>query len=187
MENKICEYNNCNNSLESKHHNIKYCLEHQAIMRSNRKRNYNRICENCKINFISKSGRTKKCEKCMEFINCAHCNNIVKRTSGYHKYCSKECSNIAKIEHYYEGNYKKVFIRDNNKCVKCEGTKTLSVHHIDYSGFFLKKEGKVNNKLDNLILLCNICHQKLHALTNRILVQSNLEQTKTILNNFIKK
>ena len=47
--------------------------------------------------------------------------------------------------------------RDRRKCVFCEKTeleecKKLSVHHIDYD--------KKNNNTNNLIYLCNSCHNK---------------------------
>jgi 5-methylcytosine-specific restriction endonuclease McrA len=186
MEIKICKYDNCNSTLEGNHHQLKYCTEHQKMMRSNRKHNYNRVCEDCDVKFISKNGRTKKCEKCKEFIICNLCSKKVKRTSGYHKYCSKECSSQSKIEFYYNGNYNKVIERDGGKCIKCGSIHRLSVHHIDYSGFYLKREGVVNNEMENLILFCDSCHQQLHTLTNRTLVQNHLEETKEIMNNFIK-
>lgn len=50
----------------------------------------------------------------------------------------------------------KVRIRDNKKCVLCEGTRLensgrrLSVHHIDFD--------QQNNKIENLVSLCMCCH-----------------------------
>ena len=183
---KVCKYKDCKNLLEGSHHNLKYCYEHQKVMRSNRKHNYNRVCEDCNNNFISKSGRTKKCNECKEKLNCLQCGNEMTRTANYQKYCSDKCKKQVKLELYYDGNYKIVLDRDENKCVKCNSTNRLSLHHIDYSGFFLKKETKANNNLDNLICLCDSCHQKLHTLTNRTLVQRHLKETKEILDNFLK-
>jgi hypothetical protein len=183
---KKCKYKDCTNNLEKNHHNLKYCTEHQKLMRSNRKHNYNRICKVCNNKFVSKNGHAVICPECKECIVCSQCNNKTKRTANYQKYCSKECSNQAKMEFYYEGNYRKVLERDNNKCRKCESTIKLTVHHIDYSGFYLKRDGIVNNGLDNLILLCDTCHQNLHTITNRTIVQNHLDEAKEILKNFIE-
>jgi hypothetical protein len=40
------------------------------------------------------------------------------------------------------------------KCEICGSNKTLSVHH--------KDKNRQNNKIDNLMVLCNSCHQKTH-------------------------
>lgn len=56
----------------------------------------------------------------------------------------------------------RVLVRDNWKCVKCgESKKRLNVHHKDGSGqpdYY----NKMNNKIDNLMTLCGICHVKIH-------------------------
>lgn len=58
----------------------------------------------------------------------------------------------------YSGHFnrlKKVVIsRDNNQCQCCKRDYRLGVHHIDGDSH--------NNKLDNLITLCNQCHLSLH-------------------------
>jgi len=48
-----------------------------------------------------------------------------------------------------------VLERDNYSCQRCDSKKQIQIHHIDWN--------KENNELDNLILLCNSCHQKLHT------------------------
>jgi len=47
-----------------------------------------------------------------------------------------------------------VLERDNDTCQKCGSTEQIHIHHIDWD--------EDNNDLDNLVLLCNSCHQKLH-------------------------
>jgi len=54
----------------------------------------------------------------------------------------------------------RVRVRDNFICQLCyipelEFNRRLSIHHIDYN--------KQNNNLDNLISLCNSCHQKTNS------------------------
>jgi hypothetical protein len=44
----------------------------------------------------------------------------------------------------------------NNKCNKCKSTKKLNVHHLTYANF-----GK--EKLEDLVLLCEKCHTKVHC------------------------
>jgi hypothetical protein len=53
-----------------------------------------------------------------------------------------------------------VLQRDNNKCVVCNGTTRLCIHHKDGSG---RGKPSHNNSLDNLVTLCNSCHNKIHA------------------------
>ena len=48
-----------------------------------------------------------------------------------------------------------VLERDSYLCRKCGSPKQIQIHHKDWN--------KANNDLDNLILFCNSCHQKLHA------------------------
>lgn len=53
-----------------------------------------------------------------------------------------------------------VLLRDNHTC-SCGSKKRLAVHHRDGSGDNLKQK-KANNKLNNLITLCQRCHVKEH-------------------------
>ena len=52
--------------------------------------------------------------------------------------------------------------RDGNKCVMCDKSKNLNVHHID--------RDKHNNNHNNLIVLCSSCHRKVHCAINNGLV-----------------
>jgi len=57
-----------------------------------------------------------------------------------------------------------VFDRDKRKCVYCGTTHDLTIHHIDGNGHKNQRLGLfVNNKLENLILLCRSCHGKIHG------------------------
>ena len=70
--------------------------------------------------------------------------------------CNK-CRKENKL--YYPGwlNIKKeVFTRDNNLCQICKRNIKILIHHIDGK--------KRNNRLDNLIVLCNQCHTSIHGM-----------------------
>ncbi len=49
----------------------------------------------------------------------------------------------------------RVYERDGLACQKCQRTKGLLVHHIDFD--------KTNNELDNLVTLCHQCHALMHG------------------------
>ncbi len=44
--------------------------------------------------------------------------------------------------------------RDGDKCVRCESTKQLEVHHI------IPYRKTQDNSLENLVTLCHVCHEK---------------------------
>ena len=77
----------------------------------------------------------------------------------------KERQYHAWNDFYFGGNRIKVLERDNYSCQVCgakksDGTKII-VHHKDRTGWGKKKNEK-NNKMDNLISLCQPCHVKIH-------------------------
>lgn len=70
---------------------------------------------------------------------------------------------IPYIESYmnekrYNGNYYKVFNRDNCKCVLCGSIEQLCVHHID--GY--DKNKPENSNANKMITLCRQCHSQVH-------------------------
>lgn len=103
-------------------------------------------------------------------IECAYCGkeceklpSRVAKKQGY-LYCSKECGNRHKNQiRFLSGewddstNYRlKAFTHLEHRCFICgwaEDERILEVHHID--------ENRSNNKLDNLMILCPICHRKI--------------------------
>ena len=50
----------------------------------------------------------------------------------------------------------------NYQCAICGSTKKLEVHHIDGKGSNILTN-KRNNKLENLVILCQKCHYKIHT------------------------
>lgn len=53
-----------------------------------------------------------------------------------------------------------VLERDNFKCVLCNNKEILCLHHVD--------KNRYNNLLENLLILCNHCHNKLHSIRSKI-------------------
>lgn len=57
-----------------------------------------------------------------------------------------------------------VYDRAERKCEICKNINNLTIHHKDHKGSNYKKKGlEMNNHPDNLIILCNVCHGRLHA------------------------
>ena len=110
-------------------------------------------------------------------LECDYCEDIYKvapskatnSKSGFN-FCSRSCkdnaqrisSNIPEIQPSHYGtiskNYRVIAFRNNPKiCMSCkydECPDILEVHHKDCD--------RSNNKLDNLAVLCPICHRKVH-------------------------
>jgi hypothetical protein len=61
----------------------------------------------------------------------------------------------------FGGNWYKVYDRDGGKCQVCNSPEKLCVHHKDGKGTGFPRERK-NNSMENLVLLCNSCHMKIH-------------------------
>lgn len=112
----------------------------------------------------------KGCPECKyQEVECNYCHKKFKRLksqlakdnkSGY-VYCSKECGNRHKNEFIKNTvdacDYRRnAFLAYEHKCAVCgwdEDERILEVHHID--------ENRKNNNINNLIILCPICHKKL--------------------------
>lgn len=61
--------------------------------------------------------------------------------------------------------------KDNYTCQKCGSKKDIHIHHIDWN--------ENNNDFENLIVLCNSCHRKLHSFIP-------LKYRKTIFEEWLK-
>lgn len=56
----------------------------------------------------------------------------------------------------------------NGRCEKCGSKKNLVIHHKDNKGRnYVEKRLKLNNNLNNLIVLCVSCHSTLHGKLRR--------------------
>ena len=116
------------------------------------------------------------------YVKCAYCGKEIRKvqseinsnTTG-NFYCSKVCGNKHKNEVRKNNgewdiikNYRvKAFQSYPHKCAVCgwdEDERILEVHHID--------ENRDNNTVENLCILCPICHRKLTS-KHYILIKSD--------------
>lgn len=165
--NYISGYKNASSVIKVKCfiHDYEFETKYENVRRDNRKHH---ICPLCQ--------QEDKIASRIE-IECAYCKKKIFRApsklenskSGLY-FCCREHKDKAQMlntgnnfndirpEHYGNGkNYRdKAFREYPNECSVCgwnEDIDILEVHHID--------ENRENNEIDNLILLCPICHRKL--------------------------
>jgi len=115
-----------------------------------------------------------KCNKTI--LTCPYCDADFtphKYSPNVQVYCSIRCQvNSSNKRHnkkwkrpgaaLYEFNKIKPLILDRDeRCVVCESTDRLHVHHWDNSG----RSETCNNTLDNLATLCSQCHSDIHKVT----------------------
>ena len=162
-------------------HNFEFETKYENVRRDNRKHH---ICPKCQQQDLDNKSTKEECE-------CAYCHNRFFRAPSKLEnsksgllFCCREHKDLAqridsgekfnsiRPEHYNNGmNYREKALREyQHKCAICnwnEDTDVLEVHHID--------ENRQNNELNNLIILCPICHKKLtihkYELINRSIIQ----------------
>lgn len=141
---------------------------------------YKHYCPNC--------GITKRIN-----LKCSYCGKEIQRRpsdiksnkSGYF-YCSRECGNLHKNQLRLESgewknsnNYrKKAFDNYEHKCAVCgwnEDERVLEVHHID--------ENREHNNLENLCILCPICHKKITLHLYQLTEDFQLKENTNEVNN----
>lgn len=121
------------------------------------------------------NGLSKKTKHIVINKECPVCNTIftTKCDTKEKTVCSKACSNTYFRSGINSANYKDINLYDHrsrqfaikyrkicfdnhiHKCVICNESKLLDVHHFD--------EDKFNNKPDNLIPICATHHNYLHS------------------------
>lgn len=74
------------------------------------------------------------------------CNNDTSKFTRYSNYIQSEDWKLKR---------KQVLIRDNNLCQICKKVAAEEVHHLTYDNLF-------NEKLEDLLSVCKICHKELH-------------------------
>ena len=197
---KICP--SCRNTF--KKYGAIYCS--RTCYENSRNNKIEITCKNCLNNFIKRPSDISKCKrsqvsycsrKCYsEYTKnnntkiekeCEECGTKYKTKSSKKdssKFCSYECK--QKVFHAFKGsgednkNYRKgsryyrkrAFDYYPNECLICKYKNDLHVHHIDGS--------HQNNHIENLRILCQSCHRKVHtgripeeALTIIIVEQTN--------------
>lgn len=67
-------------------------------------------------------------------------------------------SNYVKLNHQQENlnqKYRRKLLKERGEmCEICKKTENIHMHHIDFNN--------ANNRNDNLLLLCNLCHEDKH-------------------------
>ena len=160
-------------TLKCKKHNITFTASAECFMRG--KEDVRSSCPICSDEAKAERFKNNRIE-----VNCAYCNKkflkqkskINGSKSGLY-FCCREHKDLAqrlnsgtifdiiRPEHYgnltTSKNYReKAFRVYSHKCSICgwdEDIDVLEVHHID--------ENREHNEIENLIILCPICHRKL--------------------------
>ena len=151
-----------------KHHVCPYCLEQDKENRYKDARQ-ELTCAYCGKKFVRALSKLEKSKSGLYFC-CRQHKDLAQRVSSGQQF------EIMRPDHYtspgeditkYRLN---AFRNKQHKCAVCgwdEDQDILEVHHID--------ENRKNNSLENLIILCPICHRKLtnhkYKLVNNTLVK----------------
>jgi len=122
---------------------------------------------------------------------CARCNALFVPPNSASQFCSQPCASRAHAQRMAkEGNPRwrdgvsasrvkphvtrrfrelrpLVMKRDGQRCVLCEETEKLEVHHID--------ENPLNNRTANLVTLCRPCHEKVHFSPEKAILSDQLK------------
>lgn len=161
----------CNNvfSPDKRHKNAVTCspkcneirqdLKAKEKQEKKKQKRYNKgfACKWCKVVFHTYSHNQSYCS--------SYCREESKkeRYKGYREKMPVKEKKVIREKARLNGNWKKALERDKNKCVLCESTKKLHVHHINGEGE--KKNGervKHDSRLENLMTLCLSCHKNIH-------------------------
>lgn len=160
-------------TLHCNQHNIDFQVTAECFMRGSDLRSGG--CPQCQQEKANARFEDSRIE-----VECAYCgkqfikslSKFEKSKSGLH-FCCREHKDLAqrldagsqfdliRPEHYNDitSNYRKLAFRNyEHKCSICgwdEDASILEVHHID--------ENREHNELDNLIILCPICHRKISS------------------------
>lgn len=164
-------------------HDIFFSTRYENVRRDNKAHH---ICPKCQEEDRQSEQIECTCDFCgKKFFRPA--SKVSRGKSGLN-FCNRECKdNAQRIEsgerfeemrpdHYDNGNgvhYRAAAFRTyEHCCAVCgwgEDEDILEVHHID--------ENRSNNKVDNLIILCPLCHRKLsshkYSLIGRIAIIKN--------------
>lgn len=156
----ISEYKNRRSKVKLK------CLdcgfEWEAIFSAVGYGNHKHHCMQCWDRSIEEKWEEKTCSYCGETVRRLKSRVAVNKTGLF--YCSRECGNRHKnVQREENGewidsrNYRKrAFNSFDHKCSICgwdQDERILEVHHID--------ENRSNNSIENLKILCPICHRKI--------------------------
>jgi len=129
-------------------------------------------CKYCQEEFFT---RKKEKQYCNKHISKKH----QKRKKSKHKKTKLYFSDLYYYDFdNYDGNRIWCLLRDDFTCTQCGNEENLTIHHKDGKGFSKKPQHR-NNNLNNLITLCNRCHDEIES--------PNLKIENYIASNKIKK
>lgn len=146
-------------------HDLVFETKYENLRRDNRK---HYVCPQCKKEAREQEKNFLTCDFCgAEFLRQA---SKTQTKSGFH-FCCRECKDKAQSissgtdfkkirpKHYgtslkdYRKKALRAFVHECAVCGYNEDVDVLEVHHID--------EDRDNNSLENLVILCPLCHKKL--------------------------
>lgn len=181
---ETCEYISGFTNTRSK---IKvHCIKHDLFFETN----YENVKRSNRKHYICPECQKEERQSSQILVKCAYCNKefskapskLEKSKSGLH-FCCREHKDLAqklnsgeqfsaiRPEHYgvIVSDYRKLALRNfSHKCAVCgwdEDKDVLEVHH--------KDSNRENNNIENLIILCPLCHKKLT--TNKYFLTNNNE------------
>ena len=100
-----------------------------------------------------------------EMIGCKTCGSLFLPKDHKQIFCKSLCNgNHQRRRTKMDGNWLAVMERDGQQCKLCSVTDNLVVHHLDGSG----EQDSPNHGIENLVVLCRSCHNKVHRLDYRI-------------------
>jgi Restriction endonuclease len=176
---KICEY--CHKPLPE--HLVRFC-SWECLYNSRKNPRTQRTCEICGGSFTVRLPSTRRfCSRqcyyrsrtTVEPVTCPICGKIFIPRSNRGIFCSKTCSGINQrviggshraYGSSWNAQRRKVLERDNYTCQICHKGPILSkshhVHHIVAFRFFGLLRHNEANRTENLVVLCNSCHSRVH-------------------------
>ena len=144
----------------------------------------------------------KRCSKCKKIKPLEKFNHNYKCKDTYNTVC-KLCEQITKLKNYNRRKEEakkngitlasiklygfekavELYNKFGKKCSICNKKEKLIIHHKDNNGYRLMRKGlEMNNNDDNLIILCNSCHAKIHN-KDRVIENRWSEKEKEIIKN----
>ena len=185
FEKRYCEI--CGKEFIAKESDTKRYCSYKCSFKSLEKGNKIIGCLNCNKQMIIRKNSNKKfcSHKCADEyrskisridLTCSVCGKLIEniKQSEINKniFCSKECSKIYKLNKSKYDYRTKAYLYYGKVCNRCNTDKNLLVHH--------KDGNRLNNNMNNLIILCKKCHSKLHReidrYNNRFVGQANIEE-----------
>jgi len=140
----------------------KICIENQIKVQYSNERNLCKCCGNpikwnqafCSVKCAAEFKKTP-----IISVNCEYCGEaFYTKITSKARFCSRQCaSKVCKNKKLTNKNNYRDKIRNKygNQCAICNSFESLRVHHLD--------ENHRNNTEENLILLCESCHRKIHS------------------------